>query len=404
MLLVLVALLCLAEKAPAETYGLKDAQGAFVPKINVTFTGKEVTIKKVDPRDKFRQFSFTINPKNTKLVRNIASIQIEWIDAANKTGNAVPLAGPKHYDVNTRSFHDSLIKSIGIKLIDKANRSIFTAKSVADLFIIAIDDQPLMTSEAATEQDRTVRLGAGRDVSLNIDKTSVVFNESNVKPGEIINVDNKSGVDQLFGVDPIERGVNYFGIVRVPGQETVPKDSWGRFNVAADAGFMIVVIPDRDPGQLAQLDGKEIVVKVFQGDQVRVTRKIPIRVSEDLKASARKAQMEDNNRPKPGPSTVKPEEPSQPSGPTSPTRPEAAGKEKPKYSMFLWILQIANLALLTGMAIYTFFFILPKMQVLEDRLTKNEIFIHNSREAIREELDHLKEDLLQLSSDNPVVE
>jgi hypothetical protein len=399
--LVLVLALCLPGAVPAATYGLKDAQGKFVPKVNVTLTGKEVTIKKVDPREKFDDFSLTMNPKNTKLLRNIASIQIEWLDAGSKPGNAVPFAG-RLYNANARVFRDSLKTKIGIRLIDKGAKNIFAAKSVAELFTIAIDEQPLLTSEAVTEQDRTVRLGAGRDVSINIDTTSVVFDESNVKRGQIINVDNKSGSDLFFGVEPIERGVNYFGIVRIPGPEKVPPESWARFNVAADAGFMVLVIPDAKPEELAQLDGHEITIKVYQGDRLRDTRRIPIKISEDLKAWARKptadhqAPGEEINRTKPGPATAKPVEPTPSSG--------ASGKEKAKYSMFLWILQIANLALLAGIAIYTFFFILPKMQVLEDRLTKNEMFIHNSREAIREELDHLKEDLLQLSSDNPIVE
>jgi hypothetical protein len=401
--LVLFLSLCLPGVGLAVTLGLKDAQGKFVPKVNVTLGAKEVTIKKVDPREKFDDFSLTMNAKNTKLTRNLASLQIEWIDASNKPTKAVPLAG-KLYDVNTKVFRDSLVKSIGIKLIDKGAKSILTAKSVSELFTIAVDEQPLLPSEAVTEQDRTVRLGAGRDVSINIDKTSVVFNESNAKPGEIINVDNKSGADLSFEVDPVDPEILYCRIVRIPGQEKVPEESWGRFNVAADAGFMILLIPYPEPEKLLKLDGQEITIKVFQGDRLRDTRRIPIRISEDLKASARKPSAA---QPSPGEDrtgTVRPVESRQTSGALTTPRPEATGKEKAKYSMFLWILQIANLALLAGIAIYTFFFILPKMQVLEDRLTKNEMFIHNSREAIREELDHLKEDLLQLSSDNPIVE
>jgi hypothetical protein len=51
--------------------------------------------------------------------------------------------------------------------------------------------------------------------------------------------------------------------------------------------------------------------------------------------------------------------------------------------------------LLIGLAGYGIFFILPKVQVLEDRLAKNEMFIHGTREAIREELDQIKEEILR---------
>jgi len=63
--------------------------------------------------------------------------------------------------------------------------------------------------------------------------------------------------------------------------------------------------------------------------------------------------------------------------------------------MWLWILQIANLALLVAIGSYGIFFILPRIQVLEDRLSKNEMFLHGSREAIRDELEQIKKEILQ---------
>jgi len=63
--------------------------------------------------------------------------------------------------------------------------------------------------------------------------------------------------------------------------------------------------------------------------------------------------------------------------------------------MWIWIIQAVNLVFLAGLAVYGIFFILPKLQVLEDRLAKNEIFIHGSREAIREELDQIKQEILK---------
>ena len=44
---------------------------------------------------------------------------------------------------------------------------------------------------------------------------------------------------------------------------------------------------------------------------------------------------------------------------------------------------------------FRLFFMLPKIQVLQDRLAKTEMFLHGSREAIREELDQLKGEILQ---------
>ena len=61
----------------------------------------------------------------------------------------------------------------------------------------------------------------------------------------------------------------------------------------------------------------------------------------------------------------------------------------------MWALQIFNLALLVALGVYGIFFMLPKMQVLEDRLAKNEMFIHGSREAIREEIEEMREDILR---------
>ncbi len=392
-----------------ETYGLKNPQGEFIPKVTIAMSGKEILLKKVNPNEKFKSFSITLNPKNKNLIRNIGQVYMEWLDASNKPSKSVLFAGPL-YNANTRQFQDSLVKSNGIRLTDKSNKNLFASKTVGDLFSVGIDDQTLLSSEAVTEQDRTVKLGAGRDVSINVDKKSVVLNESNIKSGELITVENKSGLDQIFGVDPVEKGILYFQVVRIPEQNRVPKESWDRFSVAADSGFFIVVIPEPDPAQLLQLDGKEIIIKIYQGNKVRETRRIPIKIAEDLKIAGRKLS---------GPDRIIGESQSGKvdsakadlavSGQASTTkgasgRIEAIGKERTKYSMWLWILQIVNLLLLAAMAVYTFFFILPKMQILEDRLTKNEMFIHNSREAIREELDHLKQEFMQQSAGTPPTE
>ena len=75
-----------------ETYGIKDPQGSFIPKVSITVGNKDVVIKKIDPHDKFRSFSITLNPKNQKLVRNVGLIDLEWIDANNQPGRPVQFA------------------------------------------------------------------------------------------------------------------------------------------------------------------------------------------------------------------------------------------------------------------------------------------------------------------------
>ena len=50
---------------------------------------------------------------------------------------------------------------------------------------------------------------------------------------------------------------------------------------------------------------------------------------------------------------------------------------------------------LIALALYGAFFLLPKLQVIEARMSKNEMFLLGAREAIREELDKTKEDVLR---------
>jgi len=63
-----------------------------------------------------------------------------------------------------------------------------------------------------------------------------------------------------------------------------------------------------------------------------------------------------------------------------------------------------NLALLVCLGAYGIFFVLPKIQVLQDRLAKNEMFIHGSREAIREELEEIKAEILKQCDAKPPAE
>lgn len=386
-----------------ETYGIKDPQGNFVPKVSITVGNKDVVIKKVDAHDKFKSFSIKLNPNNRKLVRNVGLIDMEWIDANSHPGRPVKFAGPL-YNPETRVFQDSLIKSIGLKLIDKTNLNLFGEKPAADLIMIHVDDQLLVSSETVAERDRTVQLGAGRDISLSIDKNVIVFNENNYKQGQILDVDNRSGLDQVLGVEPPEKGLLYCQVVRKPEQTKIPRESWDKFTVPADSGIAIVLIPEREPNQYLQLEGKEIIIKVFQGNKVRETRKVPIKIAADLRAmkpggpQGEAAAPEDiSRRPAPTPAgTLEAPETGAPSPrPATAVPSETTRRAESRTSIWLWAIQIFNLVLLVGVAAFGFFFMLPKIQVLQDRLAKAEMFLHGSREAIREELDQLKGEILQ---------
>jgi hypothetical protein len=388
--------------AVCETYGIKE-QGNFVPKVSINVGNKDVVIKKIDPHDKFKSFSITLNPKNRNLVRNVGLIDLEWIDANNQPGKPIKFAGER-YNPKTQAFQDSLIKSIGLKLIDKTNKDLFGEKPASDLFMIHVDDQLLVSSEAAAERDRTVQLGAGRDVSLNIDKNAIVFNENNFKKGEILNVDNRSGLDQVLGVELPEKGLLYYQVIRKPEQNKIPRENWDRFTVAADSGIFIVLIPEPDPNQYLQLEGKEITIKVYQGNKIRETRKVPIKIASDLRSMSKPstspseppASEEVARRPAPTSPNLEAPETSTPSArPATAVPSEASRRTESRTSIWLWALQIFNLVLLLGVAAFGFFFMLPKIQVLQDRLAKAEMFLHGSREAIREELDQLKGEILQ---------
>ncbi len=397
--LVLFVTFLLPEAAFCETFGIKNPQGNFVPKVSINVSKKEVVIKKTDPAEKFSSVSLTLNPKNTNLIKNVAQLNVQW-ETAGKPGKAIPFMGPR-YDPNTRVFSDSMTKSTSLKIIDTSKQNLFGGKTLADLFTVQIDDQGLVSSESAVEKDRTVQLGTGTNVSINVDKNSLQFDESNLKKGEMLNVDNRSGFDQIVGVELPTKGFLVYQIRRRLEQTKIPPENWERFTMPADSGIFIVLIPEPDPEALAQLDGKEIVIKAYQGNKIRETRKIPIKVAADLKkpgADLSSLPTEQEDLKSAGPVTKTPGPRSEMTGPrpqpaTAPA--ESARKASQGTGLWLWILQIVNLALLVAIGSYGIFFILPRIQVLEDRLSKNEMFLHGSREAIRDELEQIKKEILR---------
>ncbi len=405
VILVLICILSFTTQAACETFGIKDQRGNFVPKVTITVGGKEILIKKTDPQAKFNSIALTLNSKYHKLINNVTSLNVEWVNAQNRPGKPLPFAGPL-YTPATKVYQAPMTRSVGLKLLDKSRVKLFAGKSVADLLTISVDGQQLISAEAIPEQERTVHLGAGREISINVDKTSITFDENNLMKGEWLNVDNRSGSDQIIGVELPEKELVYSQIVRKPEQKPIPRADWNRFTLASDSGIGILIFPDHSPEQLAQLNGKAIVIKIFQGNRVKDTKKIPIKTSPDLQTSGKQStgggeSIQTNETARPSQPAVAPSRSAEAVEASAPPgQGEAAPSSVPSRTnrrsgnLWLWIILIFCLVLLAGLAAYTVFFMLPKVQVLEDRLVKNEMFIHGSREAIREELEQIKTDIL----------
>lgn len=415
---VAIWIACLAVMYPitasAETFGIKDSAGKFHPKVTISLGSKDIVVKKINPQERFRSITLTLNPKNTVLIRNVGLLNVEWINQEGKAGKLMPFSGPR-YDPGSRKFEDTMGKSVELRILDSSTRNLFAGKTLPDLFEIKIDDQLLVSSESVLEKDRTVQMGAGRDVSINLDKTSMVFNENNLRKGEILNVDNRSGLNQVIGVDFPDRGLLYHQIIRKPEQTKVPKESWKKFTLGADSGVFIVLIPEPEASQLALLNGKDIVIKVFQGANIRETLKVPIKTSPDLRPGSESFVDRTDSLPTQpaGQTVLTPEsrevrsaehaEKSPGTGSHS-SAPPVIQKSGGGGDITIWAVQIINFLLLVGLAAYAMFFMMPKIQVLQDRLAKNEMFIHSSREAIREEMEQIKGEITGQSGPPPASE
>lgn len=381
-----------------ETYGIVNSANVFEPKVTIKVKTREIEIKKTDPGEKFESISLQVNPKNASLIRNVGLLKLEWMGTKSIPGRPLPFAGPR-YDPNSRTYQDSMIPSVALKILNTSSRPLFEGKTISDLFIVKINNEPLVSSESINEKAQTVRFGTGQDISIKMDRNSVVFNEDNYKKGEILNVDNHSALDQVLGVELPTTGLLYYQVIRKPEQSKIPKENWERFTVAPDSGIFIVVIPEHDPAQLTRLDGQEIVINIYDGNRVRESRKIPIRVASDLRQGAGRHGEQppvvpvDQQLPADQKDGVRPGDRGQQDH--SKPGPPPRSVERSGGGIWIWVMQISNLVILLGLVIYAFFFMLPRIQVLEDRLAKNEMFIHGSREAIREELEQVKQEILQ---------
>ncbi len=412
LLILLVMALWFPVSSAAQVYGIEDDDGKFVPKIRVRIADKEIFISKVKPKEKFSSISLTLNKKNRALVRNVGLLNIQWIDAENQPGRPMNFAGTK-YNPKTGVFRDSMTKSIALKIIDKTTRDLFADKDLADLLTIHIEGKPCVLHDSYFERQPTDRQAARTDLSINVDKSSIEFDQSNLKKGEILNVDNRSGYPLVVGIELPEKGLLYRQIIRKPDQIKVPRESWQRFTIDADSGVFVVLIPESDPAELAKLEGKEISVKVWEGDRIRETRSIPIRTSPDLRAESGAGEehqsMTGGFAPPPR-DTVRrgaaaPESPpsdnfAEPATARTSERGQSRATESQGNAgrgggLWFWAVQVFNFVLLAVLGVYGVFFMLPRIQVLEDRLAKSEMFIHSSREAIREELEEVKEEIIR---------
>jgi ankyrin repeat protein len=120
--------------------------------------------------------------------------------------------------------------------------------------------------------------------SLKIDKTSVLFHVDNIRRGEIVVIRNTSGLDRTLSLELPRVGLIYDQVSRMPEQTRIPRDKREQFVVPPDSGIFIVLIPETDPSSLKMLNGKEIVIQVYEADKVRETFRLPIKVALDSKS------------------------------------------------------------------------------------------------------------------------
>ena len=398
------------EYGACETYGINDPNGVFQPKVTVTVGKKDILIRKVDSQQTFRVIAIKLENRN--VVRNVGLLNVEWINVNDQPGKPMPFAGP-HYNQVSKVFQDSMIKSAALRIIERTNRNLFAGKLPSDLISISINEQPLVSSELASEKDHTVKLGEGKDVSLRANKTVIEFNESNLKKGETIEVDNRSGMDQTIGVELPGTDLLYFQrIGRKNETAKIPEEQWNRFTLGADSGTSMFLLPESDPAKLAQLNGKEVLIKVYQGNKIKEAIRIPIKTSPDIRsvAATKPSDGEPPTEPHTPPAKLETSNQSRTGNDQTDQSPapsattQSATKEEDWGSAGIWAFQIVNLALLVCLGVYGIFFMLPKIQVLQDRLAKNEMFIHGSREAIREELEEIKGEILRQCETKPPSE
>lgn len=417
ILIALVIILSQGAFARAETtYGHKDSSGAFIPKVTVEVGSEVIKIEKVRPREDFRSIEIRINPGNTALDRNKSLLEIVWISEAGKEGRPLPFTGPR-YDPRNKAFRDTMTKSRAIKIIDESDKKLFENKDFTQLFLLAVEGKRLKPEAAGTGDATRPQLPEPSEPAIRIDKESIDFSSSNYKKGITLNIDNPTGFNQTIGLEFPEEGLFYLiNVGRKLEQSPIAEQNWDRIVIPPDSGIFVILIPEAEPVYLTQLNGKEIKVKVYEENRVSQVKTIPISTSGELRLSSGNEVTDasgDESSPDltfvpPDQNTTEIEGPeeSPEEGPEEGPEPEARPETGPSptgteavastgLGYMAWGIIIGAVALSLGAWGYVIFFLLPKIQALEDRLAKNEMFLHGSREAIREELEHTKAEILK---------
>ncbi|MFH0821830.1 MAG: hypothetical protein V2B18_03705 [Pseudomonadota bacterium] len=392
----------------AETLGVKESDGSFVPKLDVTVGDKEIVIRKIKPEDKIQSLSITLNKKNRALVQNAALLNVLWLDQNSKPGRAVIFAGPR-YDPKTLTFEDSLLKSMGLKIIDKTTRNLFSGKDdISELVSIRVNDRPCVAGEATDEREAGTKPRTVSESAVKVDKASVNFNRDNLKKGETIEVDNRSGKDLVVGIKFPEKGLTFVQVVRRPEQTKIPRENWERFVVAPDSGVFLVLIPQREPALLAELEGTRVEIRVWNGASIGETIALPIVLASDVVGS-RPARRIDSDTPvvEPTPKDTGYARQSSRDGDDPPVeqrpRKAAAAEASPREpagssTIWLWVIQIGTSVIVVAFIGYWVFFALPRIQVMESRLAKSEMAAHGTLESIRDEQERFREEILRQCS------
>ena len=412
LVIVLLAIVfALPQLVYSAVYGVRKEDGTFVPKIAVSIKPDQITITKYNKKEKFSSISFVVNTKNKRLVRDIQDkkLKIQWIAPGAIPRMELPFAGNR-FNEKKMIYQDNMTRSIGVKIKNKADPKLFKNKELSELFTIYIDGQICEAQEAsgAHSDGGTIRLGGGSGDSIEIQKDVLKIDRTNVKSGTMTEVVNRSGSDLTIGVTFPKVGLTYTNIVRGLEQSKLPREEWDRFSLRKNDKIQLFVIADpSDPNKLAQLNGSQITVKVWDGDRIKETKSIAIDVDPELLRGTvitgpQPPTTSENNTTRTPIETNQPTESVKES--TESRAPVPKTENVPRHlpvgqessgTLWLWIFQIFNFTLLLTLACYGIFFMLPKIQVLEDRLAKSEMFIHGSREAIREELEEIKREILQ---------
>jgi hypothetical protein len=425
---ILVVLAQLQISWAQTNYGYEGSSGDFIPKVTVEMDREVIKIEKLRPREDFSSIEIRINPANTTLDKNKSLLQIVWVSEAGRQGRPLPFTGPR-YDPRNKAFRDSMTKSRAIKIIDESDKNLFRNKEFSELFMLSVEGKRCRPGKESPGDATLPAPPETAEAKLRIDKESVDFTSSNLRKGVTLNIDNPTGFNQVIGLEFPEDTLFYMiSVGRKLEQRRIPEQDWNRITIPPDSGIFVILIPEAESLELARLNGKEIRVNLYENMDISKVIRIPISTSRELRLSGSTDETEPDNgdtgggltfippnqdttamedqttppqyqndpSPDPAPESDTETDP-EPPAPESGPQPEAEPRAQARTGLGLipWIVIIASIAIAAGVGGYVVFILIPKIQALEDRLAKNEMFLHGSREAIREELELTKEEILK---------